>query len=101
MNRVKGYSPEERIGNISKEILAPLVDNPFGSVACVGDNINYTSGYYFLCLLAYVNFNHSPQGYALDVIVHASNSQIWIDEMYSKLCAYEINAYDFDISTHP
>jgi hypothetical protein len=97
MNRVKGYSPEERIGNISKEIsaiLAPLADNPFGSVACVGDNINYTSGYYFLCLLADVNFNHSPQGYALDVIVHTSNSQIWIDEMYSKLsehlCTSEI-----------
>jgi hypothetical protein len=97
MNRVKGFPPEGRIGNISKEIsafLAPLMDYPFGSVACVGDNTNYASGYYFSCLLAYVDFNHSPQGYALDVIVHTSNSQIWIDEMYSKLfeqlCTSEI-----------
>jgi hypothetical protein len=72
INKEKWLPPEGRIGNVSEEIsafLAPLMDNSFGSVACVGDNTNYASGYYFSCLLAYEDFNHSPQGYALAVIV--------------------------------
>ena len=93
---VVGFLPKGHVGNVAKEIsafLQPLMRHPFGSVACIGDNTHYGSGYFFSCVLSYENFNHTPQGYAIDIIVHTSNSHAWIDELYSKLCEHlEISA---------
>ena len=85
---ISGFIPGDRIGNLCKEIclvLAPLMDNDFGSLACVGDNLQYMTRYSFSCRLSYQNFNHSRNGYDIEIIVRTSNSQCWIDELYELL----------------
>lgn len=86
-----GFKPKGHVGNVAKEIsafLEPLMSHSFGSVACVGDNTLYAHGYLFSCILSYQDFNHTPQGYAIDIIVQTSNSAVWIDEMHAKLCEH-------------
>ena len=61
------------------------MDNNFGSPNCVGDNLNYLIGYYFSCRLSYENFNHKRDGYDVDIVVHTSNSQCWVEELYKVL----------------
>ena len=61
------------------------MDNDSGSLACVGDNLRYMTGYSFSCRLSNEKFNHSRNGYDIEIIVRTSNSQCWIDELYEIL----------------
>ena len=87
-SEISGFVAGDRIGNLCKEIslvLAPLMDNDFGTLACVRDNLHYMIGYSFICRLSYERLNHSRKGYDIEIVVLTSNSKCWVDELYEVL----------------
>ena len=84
-----GFLPGDRIGNLNREvsrIVAPLMDQSFGSDSCMKDNKTYSVGYDFRCVLSSVDFNHSRDGYSMEIVVSTINSLAWVEELYAEIC---------------
>ena len=84
-----GFLPGDRIGNLCREvstIIAPLMDRSFGSDSCMKDNKTYSVGYDFRCVLSTVDFNHSRDGYSIEIVVSTINSLAWVEELYTEIC---------------
>ena len=89
LERLVGFKPGDRIGNLCREVsifLAPLMDDKFGSNLCILDNNVYSEGYKFRCVLSHSDFNHTRQGFSVEIVVSTSNSVAWVEELYVEIC---------------